>query len=495
MISALLIILPLVFGLLVLAGPMKGSGRLSTILSMITLLLALYGYSSFKSNGASDFNMDIEWIKNPSIHIKFTMDGIAMLMILMVNICIPFIHLSADKRNIDKSRIFHFLIFLMQSALVGVFLADDLVLYYIFWELTIIPAYFMLIYWGGKNRRNITFKFFLYTVFGSLFMMVSILYMYAQYANGMPINSQSIYALQIPVSVQPWLFAGFLLAFAVKLPLIPFHTWQANTYHMAPNQGTMILSGLLAKMALFAMIRWMIPGLPQATQTHAPLIMVASVGGVIYAGVVAIMQKDIKKMLAYVSLAHISLMVAGIFSLNIVGIQGAFTQAFSHGLNTVALFICVDVIQNRLGTTDLSRMGGLRKQAPKFTTAFFIVMFATAAIPFSNSFISEVVTLYGVFTYSAIYAVIAAFSLVLGAVFMLRMFRQAMLGPDNSHTSGFRDLCGTELATITPFVILIFVFGVVYQPIFDLISGPINNVLASIIDYHIVAPDTVLPDL
>lgn len=495
MISILLIILPVVFGLLVLAGPVKGTGRLSTILSLATMFIALYGYSSFKSQGAADFNVDMEWIKNPSVHIKFTVDGIALLMLIMVNICIPFIHLSADKRELNQPRIFHFLIFMMQAALAGVFLADDLVLYYIFWELTIIPAYFMLIYWGGKNRRNITFKFFLYTVFGSLFMMVSILYLYAQYANGMSINSQSIYGMNVPVGAQQWLFAGFLLAFAVKLPLIPFHTWQANTYHMAPNQATMILSGLLAKMALFAMVRWMIPALPVATQTHAPLLMVASVGGVIYAGIIAIMQKDIKKMLAYVSLAHISLMVAGIFSLNIVGMQGAFTQAFSHGLNTVALFICVDIIQSRLGTTDLTKMGGLRKQAPKFATAFFIIMFATAAIPFSNSFIGEVVTLYGVFTYSAIYAVIAAFSLVLGAVFMLRMFRQAVLGPENAQTAGFKDICGTETASLIPFVLLIFVFGVVYQPVFDLVVQPLQSILNNFVDYNIVAPDTTLPDL
>jgi len=300
-------------------------------------------------------------------------------------------------------------------------------LYYIFWELTIIPAYFMLLHWGGRNRKRITFKFFLYTVFGSLLMMVSIIYLYANYAKGGAIDSVSIFNLNVDIDAQNWIFVGFIMAFAVKLPLIPFHTWQANTYHMAPTQGTMILSGLLAKMALFSIVRWMMPGLPAATTYFAPYILTMAVLGVIYAGIIAIMQKDMKRMFAYVSLAHISLMVAGLFSLSASGIQGAFTQAFSHGFNTVALFICADIIQSRVGTTDLTKLGGIRKIAPKFTTAFFIVMFATAAIPFSNSFIGELVTLYGVFQYSAIWALIAAFSLVLGAIFMLRMFRQAVL--------------------------------------------------------------------
>jgi NADH-quinone oxidoreductase subunit M len=221
----------------------------------------------------------------------------------------------------------------------------------------------------------------------------------------------------------------------------------------------------------------MMPALPVATTFFAPYILMFAVGGVIYAGIVAIMQKDMKRLFAYVSLAHISLMVAGIFSLTTSGIQGAFTQAFSHGFNTVALFICADIIQNRVGTTELSKLGGIRKQAPRFVTAFFIIMFATAAIPFSNSFIGEMVTLYGVFQYSAVWSLIAAFSLVLGAVFMLRMFRQAVLGPHNNNTAGFKDLCGTEVMSIYPFVILVFVFGLVYQPIFDLVDDSVLKVI------------------
>ncbi len=494
MISLLLIILPLVFGLLILAGPKQSTAKFSALLSFIPLAISVYAYCSFRANGAAEFAVNQVWIKNPAINIKFTVDGIALLLIILTNICIPFVHLSANGRNLDRPRIYHFLIFLMQTALIGVFIADDLLLYYVFWELTIIPAYFLLLYWGGKDRRRITFKFFLYTVFGSLLMMVSILYLYANYSQGAAIDSVSIYGMNIQVQTQHWLFIGFLMAFAVKLPLIPFHTWQANTYHMAPTQGTMILSGLLAKMALFSIVRWMIPGLQLATLTFAPYLILAAVLGVIYAGIVAIMQKDLKRMFAYVSLAHISLMVAGIFSLTLTGMQGAFTQAFSHGLNTIALFICVEVISSRLGTTEFAKLGGLRKQAPKFTTAFFVVMLATAAIPFSNSFISEVVTIYGIFQHSPLFALMAAFSLVLGAVFMLRMFRQTVLGPANPNTAGFRDLNNTEAFTIYPFVILIFVFGVVYQPIFDLSFEPLNKLIESVTSSHFTMPNTVLPD-
>jgi NADH-quinone oxidoreductase subunit M len=481
MISILLLILPLVAALLSLVGPKQSAGRFASILSFASLALGLYAYYEFTAHGAGTFNFNQVWIKNPAINLNFTVDGIAILLIVMTNICMPFIHLSANNRDLKEPRIYHFLISMMHFALIGVFLSNDLLLYYIFWELTIIPAYFMLLHWGGRNRKRITFKFFLYTVFGSLLMMVSIIYLYANYAKGGAIDSVSIFNMNVDIDAQNWIFIGFMMAFAVKLPLIPFHTWQANTYHMAPTQGTMILSGLLAKMALFSIVRWMMPGLPAATTYFAPYILMMAVLGVIYAGVIAIMQKDMKKLFAYVSLAHISLMVAGLFSLSISGIQGAFTQAFSHGFNTVALFICADIIQNRVGTTDLTKLGGIRKIAPKFTTAFFIVMFATAAIPFSNSFIGELVTLYGVFQYSAVWSLVAAFSLVLGAIFMLRMFRQAVLGPDNTLTAGFRDLNGSEKMSIYPFVILIFVFGLVYQPIFDLVDDSTINLINQVV--------------
>jgi NADH-quinone oxidoreductase subunit M len=477
MISLLLLILPLFISLLALGGPKTNAGKFAAAMSILPLGLSLYAYWAFIQHGAAPFELSMVWIKKPAINLQFTVDGIGLLLIVMTNICIPFIHLSASGKNIDRPRIYHFLIALMQFALIGVFIADDLLLYYIFWELTIIPAYFLLLQWGGRNRKRITFKFFLYTVFGSLLMMVAIIYLYANYAKGGAISSLTIFNIHVETEAQHWLFIGFLMAFAVKLPLIPFHTWQANTYHMAPSQGTMILSGLLAKMALFSIVRWMMPALPVATTFFAPYILIFAVGGVIYAGIVAIMQKDMKRLFAYVSLAHISLMVAGIFSLTTSGIQGAFTQAFSHGFNTVALFICADIIQNRVGTTELSKLGGIRKQAPRFVTAFFIIMFATAAIPFSNSFIGEMVTLYGVFQYSAVWSLIAAFSLVLGAVFMLRMFRQAVLGPDNNNTAGFKDLCGTEVMSIYPFVILVFVFGLVYQPIFDLVDDSVLKVI------------------
>ncbi len=493
MISILLLILPLLFSLIILAGPKQHTARLSAGLSVVSLLVSVYAYCEFMQHGVTQFNFDYEWIKNPSIHVKFTMDGIALLLIILTNLCIPFVHLSASARKLDHPRIFHFLIFLMQSALIGVFISNDLLLYYVFWELTIIPAYFLLLYWGGQNRRRITLKFFLYTVFGSLLMMVAIFYLYANYSQGGALDSISIYNIKVEPKAQTWLFIGFMMAFGVKLPLIPLHTWQANTYHMAPNQGTMILSGLLAKMALFSIVRWMMPIVPIAVVKLAPYVAGIAVIGVIYAGIVAIMQKDMKRMFAYVSLAHISLMVAGIFSLNQSGIQGAFVQAFSHGINTIALFICADIIQNRTGTTELSRLGGIRKIAPKFTTVFFVVMLATAAIPFSNSFISELVVLYGIFHATPTIAFVAVFSLVLGAVFMLRMFRQAVLGPENSNTSGFRDLSISEKITTYPFVILIFVFGLVYQPVFNVSTDSVNNLLTYINTWSMYTPGSILP--
>lgn len=480
MISLLFLILPIVFALLTLLGPEKHAAKIGFVLSHVTLLLSAYGYYEYMYVGHDQFVFDINWLHHPLSKFKLTIDGISLLLIILVNICMPYILLSVAKKELKNKKAFIFSLFLSQFALMGVFLADDLLLYYIFWELSILPAYFLLIYWGGENKVKITVKFFLYTILGSLFMLVAIIYLYANF-NQIPLDSQSVFDLSIKSSNQKWLFWGFMIAYAIKLPLIPLHTWQADTYKMAPSQATMILSGLMAKMALFSLVRWLMPLFPDAVIEYGPIIAIVAVVGVIYGSVVAIMQSEMKRMFAFASLAHISLMVAGIFSLTRNGIEGAFIQAFSHGINTIGLFVCADIIYNRLGTTEFVPLGGIRKIAPRFTTVLFVMMFAVVALPFTNSFIGELVVLFGIFDYSPILACIAVFSLVLGAVYMLRMFRRVILGPPRPETANFRDLYTSEKIVLYPMVLMIFVFGIVYQPFFDLTNDTVTRILRDIL--------------
>jgi NADH-quinone oxidoreductase subunit M len=242
----------------------------------------------------------------------------------------------------------------------------------------------------------------------------------------------------------------------------------------------MILSGLMAKMGLFSIVRWMIPAVPVAVQFHQPLIMVICVIGVVYGAVIAIQQTDLKRLIAYASLSHIALMVAGIFSLKTSGMEAAFVQAFAHGINTVGIFVCADILQSRLKTTDLAHMGGVRTAAPKFATVFFVIMFAMVALPFTNSFVGEIVLLSGVFEYNIWMALVAALSLVLGAVYMMRMFRRSMLGETNERTAQFADLTRSEKLVLFPLVVLIFFFGLCYQPLFDLTGPAVENILSNV---------------
>jgi len=482
MIGLILLLIPLIAAILVLVGPKKYSAPFAVALSLFPLGASVIAYFHFMQNGGADFTLDLPWISRPNIHFRIVMDGIALLMIGLTGITIPLILLSAANSNYNRPRSFFFLILLTQFALTGVFLADDAVLYYVFWELTLIPTYFILLYWGGENRAPVTFKFFVYTLMGSLFMMLAFIWMYQRGA-GLQLSSGNMSSVAIALSEQRWIFAAFMLAFAIKLPLVPFHTWQADTYHVAPPQGAMILSGLLAKMALFSMVRWMLPSVPDAVELYRPLVIIICVIGVIYGAVIAIRQTDLKRLIAYSSLSHIALMVAGIFSLTQVGMEAAFVQAFAHGINTVGLFACAGILQSRLGTTDLSQMGGIRTAAPKFATAFFVIMFAVIALPFTNSFVGEITLLYGVFQYNAVLAAVAALSLVLGAVYMMRMFRLAMLGETNGVTQNFRDLSASEKWVLFPVVILIFAFGIFYKPLFDL-TGPVVGSLLGVINMN-----------
>lgn len=288
----------------------------------------------------------------------------------------------------------------MQFALVGVFTSLDGFLFYIFWELALLPIWFICLLWGGADRIRITLKFFIYTLSGSLFMLVALIYLYLQTPLPHTFSLDSFYELALTPSQQGWIFWGFFLAFAIKIPIFPLHTWQPDTYTNTPTQGTMLLSGIMLKMGLYGIIRWMVPVIPDGIAEWAWLAMGLSVVGIVYASAMAIAQKDFKRLIAYSSIAHVGLIAAGIFSMNMMGMQGAVFQMLSHGVNAVGLFFIADILIDRYGNREMKDMGGIAHVSSPFAITFTIILLGSVALPLTNGFVGEFMLLNGVFQYS-----------------------------------------------------------------------------------------------
>src|SRR6478735_3778697 len=373
MITLLILGFPLLASLLVLAVGHKLASKLALLLSVAQLGITAYAYCIFKQSGADSFFVYQEWISNPKISFHLGLDGLSLLMVILTNFLTPLIILSAFNRTIEKAAGYFSLILLMQFALNGVFMALDGMVYYIFWELALIPIYFIALRWGGPNRVNVTLKFFIYTLAGSLLMLFGFIMLY-WYNPAHSFDIRELYRIYIADKNQSWLFWMFFLAYAVKIPIVPFHTWQADTYREAPTQGTMLLSGIMLKMGTYSLLRWLLPILPDGVAEWGPLAITLCVIGIVYASVIAIMQRDLKKLLAYSSVAHVGLISAGIFAINMQGFQGSVVQMLAHGVNVIGLFFCADIIFNRTNTFNIDSLGGIRNLAPKFNTLFMIVV-------------------------------------------------------------------------------------------------------------------------
>ncbi len=480
MITALLIVFPLLAGIITWLLKDKKAAWFAFGASILEFLISVVAFINF-SPGSRAYELNVNWIDQLGISFYIDMDGISILLVMLTTFLVPLIILTSFIREYKNSSLFYALILLMQSALVGVFVAKDAFLFYLFWELALIPIYFIALLWGGENRAKITFKFFLYTLFGSLFMLIGIIYLYLQ--TGPDFHTFSIdafYKVRLSPVEQMWLFWAFFLAFAIKMPIFPFHTWQPDTYSVAPTQGTMLLSGIMLKMGIYGVIRWMMPIVPYAMGAnwggHAAIIL--SITGILYASVIAIMQKDYKRLIAYVSIAHVGLIGAGILTMSFEGLQGGVIQMLSHGINVVGLFFIIDIIFQRTNTRMLSELGGIRSQAPQLATFFMIILFSSIALPLTSGFIGEFLLFVGLFNYSGWLTALSALSIIFGAVYMLRSFQLSMLGETSDKTAGFTDVTGLEKAVLIPITILIFWIGL-YPKIFLDISEP---AVVSIID-------------
>ncbi|MGZ5243121.1 MAG: complex I subunit 4 family protein [Bacteroidia bacterium] len=485
MLTAFLIAWPLITGLLVLLAGNKNArftALVSTLVQFGVTLFVLYG---FNPAGGTQHVLDLSWIPDFGIRFHVGMDGISMMMVLLANLLMPLIILSSNSVNYSRAAVFYCLALIMQSAMVGVFVSLDAFLYYIFWELALIPIYFIVLIWGGKDRVKITFKFFIYTLLGSLFMLIGFIYLYFLTPDTHSFGLDAFMALDLDRNTQSWIFWALFIAFAIKMPIFPFHTWQPDTYTTAPTQGTMLLSGIMLKMGVYSVIRWLLPIVPQGVEEWSQLVMILSIIGIVYASWIAISQKDIKRLFAYSSIAHVGLISAGIFSLTLNGLQGSMIQMLSHGINVVGLFYIAHIIYSRTQTNDMPTLGGIVHQAPKFATLFLIILFGTVALPLTNGFIGEFLLLLGVYEYSSWMAFFAGLTIILGAVYMLRVYQFTMLGEPKSHVGKFEDLTineGIVLATIAGLVLFI---GVYPKPFLELTEPAIKTLLETINNQNI----------
>ncbi len=481
MLTALLIFLPLLASFVVFFLKGQNAKKAALAFAVVELAIALYTGYTFHRDASTQFIIDFWWIPSLGISFKAGIDGISMLLVLLTTGLVPFIILSSFNKNYDKPNVFYGLVLMMQMALVGVFVAMDGFLFYIFWELALIPIYFICLMWGGKNRAPVTFKFFVYTLLGSLFMLVGLIYLY-QHTSSHTFEIQALYEAgrSLPLATQGILFWALFIAFAIKMPVFPFHTWQPDTYTEAPAQGTMLLSGIMLKMGIYGAIRWLLPVVPAGVAEWGTFAVVLSVIGIVYASVIAIMQNDMKRLIAYSSIAHVGLIAAGVFALNIQAMQGAMIQMVCHGINVFALFYIVDLIETRTGTRDLSRLGGVRSISPVFATVFMIIMLGSVALPFTNGFVGEFLLINGLYQYSVTASVFAGLTIILGAVYMLRVYQKSMLGELSPATTLFPELTPDEKWVLYPMVIAVVAIGVFPKPLLHIAEPAVEALLKTI---------------
>lgn len=479
MLLIFLIFWPLLASLVLLIFKLKNAREFALTVSLIELVAALYMTSQFNQTSEIQFIVNQPWIDYLGINFSVGADGISLLLVLLTTVLVPFIIFSSFGETSPKPSNFYGLILMMQMALVGVFTAQDGFLFYVFWEMALIPIWFICLLWGGEDRGKITLKFFNYTLAGSLFMLIGLVYLYYQTPESHSFALEALYAAGRSLSAyeQGVLFWALFIAFAIKMPVFPFHTWQPDTYTVAPAQGTMLLSGIMLKMGIYGVIRWLIPIVPLGAQEWGYVVIVLSVTGIIYASIIAILQDNLKRLIAYASLAHVGLMAAGIFTMSAIGVQGAIIQMLSHGIIAFALFYIIEVIERRTKALSLTQLGGIRNVAPVLSSVFIVVMLGSVALPLTSGFVGEFLLINALVQYRFVLGAIAGVTIILSAVIMLRMFQRAMSGEVNNSIAGFKDLTLQEKLVLFPMVVLIVVIGVYPSPLLNISAAAVDNLV------------------
>ncbi len=486
MLTAVLLFLPLAAALL-LHFTKGGTARaLALGASLVEFALAAFVAFNFSRHGSAAYNLDYIWISSAGINFHLGFDGLSLLLVLLTTFLVPLILLAAFRHDYENPSAFYALVLFMQTGLLGVFMSLDAFLFYFFWEVALIPIYFLAGAWGGERRIAITLKFFLFTVVGSLLMLAGFVYLYLQTgpaASGLAAHSSELsafYKLKLSAGEQSWLFWLIFAAFAVKMPIFPFHTWQPDTYTEAPTPATMLLAGIMLKMGIYGTLRWLLPIVPLGVSQWQKPVIILAVIGVIYGALIAIRQRDMKRLIAYSSLSHVGLMAAGVFSLTQIGLQGAVIQMLAHGVNVVGMFFVADAIERRTGTRLLPNLGGLTRRTPLLSVCFLVMLLSTVALPLTGGFVGEFLLLAGVYQYSAWVGTVAGLTIIFSAVYLLRMFQRTMLGPDSSFSATITDLTGSELLVFVPLIVLVFWLGLFPGTFLHLSEPAVSSILTAV---------------
>lgn len=470
---SLLLVILLAGALITYFSSEKIARQVALFVSLVAFVATGVLLSQFQSGASVD--VMAQWISNPNISFYLKADGLSLALALLTSAVTPLVIFSSFGNSFENKRTLYALILFMAFAMTGTFLAADGFLYYIFWELSLIPIYFIGLLWGNGDaelRKRTMVRFFIYTFAGSLFMLVAFIFLYQKAGSFL---LEDLYVVKLTSSEQFWVFLAFFLAYAIKIPIVPFHSWQADTYQANPALGTMLLSGVMLKMALFSLIRWQIPIVPDAAAEYKNFFIVLSIIGVIYGSILALRQDNLKKLLAYSSLAHVGLIAAGTYTLTLDGFRGAVLQMLAHGFVIVGLFFAAEIIERRFGTQKISEMGGIRSQAVWFASVFMILTVASVGLPGTFNFVGEFTLLYSLSQINIWYAIIGGTTIILGAFYMLRMFQQTMLGETN--TKLFADIKIQEKVVFVIIVAVLILFGLYPKCLNDLIVPALEETL------------------
>lgn len=473
--ALILILLPLIASGLFFFLKGKTAGWVALFAALANLGVTVAMLTQFDPSGGFQFEYNRPWVPLFGLQFHFGADGITMLLLLLTNLLTPIIIGTGITKDWQPIGRFFGLVLLMNAGLNGVFLAMDGLVFYLFWELTLFPIWFICASFGGPNRLRITLKFFIYTFSGSLLMLVALIYIYLQTPTPNSFDLDAMYHSVLNHGQSGWLFWFLFIAFAIKMPVFPFHTWQPDTYTDAPAQGTMLLSGIMLKMGIYGLIRWLIPLVPDGVKSYGHVAMTLAIIGVVYAGIIAIRQNDLKRLVAYSSISHVGLIAAGIFAMNPSGMQGGIIQMLNHGINAVGLFLVIDLIERMAGTRMLDSLGGMAKAAPRLAIVFMIIMLGATAVPLTNGFVGEFLLLKGIYEVSPWSAAIAGLTVIFCAVYMLRSYQFSMFGKPSIATASIADIKGSDFVYSVILCALVIGIGFYPQPLFDLVGPSVDQ--------------------
>jgi NADH-quinone oxidoreductase subunit M len=472
MILIFLILIPFLTG--ILAFGTKGDGP--KVLGLISTMLSL-GVAGYVSGSAFTASLAFSqpWI--PSLGTSFSLlaDGMSSMLCLLTAIVMMVVMIVNVNKDVENPGSFYGLMLLSQAGLMGVFLAGDALLFYVFWELALIPVYFLCSKWGGEKRIPVTFKFFIYTFVGSLMMLAALIYLSLAAGGSYAWADIKQAGAALPVQTQQWLFCLIFVAFAIKMPIFPFHTWQPDTYEQSPTPVTIILSALMVKMGLYAVLRWLLPVLPAGVAYWSDVVIILSVIGIVYSSCIAMVQTDLKRLIAYSSIAHMGLMCAAAFTHTTVGMHGVMLQMFNHGITITGLWVIVSMVENRWGTRDMTKLGGMATLAPRMAIALVVISLASVALPLTNGFVGEFMMFNGLFRADSpghvAVMVVAGLGVILGAVYTLNMIQKTAYGTAPAGIAATKDLSVNEYLGLAIIISVIIFLGVYPKPLLDLTSG------------------------